>query len=171
MKDLGLKKLNVRELCILGMLCALTIVLGSYATLRIGGAIKVSAKFIPVYVGSVLLGPFWGGLLGASSDIASFIANPVAGFVPLITVAEFLCGFTYGLVFYKSKKHPAKVLLCVLFQSVFLDALLKTFALSFLFATGFLPMLVSRVLSCIINFAIQTLVLCIINIYFKDISL
>ncbi len=146
---------NSRRLCLLGMLCALTIVLGFYATWRIGPTIKISLKFCPVMVAGSMFGPLAGGVVGSVSDIASFVANPAGGFLPLITLAEFLYGVLYGLFFFKKNSRALSVLICVCTQAVILDALFKSFALSIMTGSAFFAMLVSRLPAVGVNFAIQ----------------
>ena len=164
------KKLNVRKLCALGMLCALTVVLGFYATWRIGSTIKISLKFCPVFVAGYLFGPILGGIVGTVSDIASFIANPAGGFLPLITVAEFLYGFTYGIFFYKRKSGWVAPLVCVLFQAFILDGLFKSYALMLMVGGGYVPMLFSRIPGIAVNFVIQYVFLLILNSYMPQLK-
>ena len=159
-----MKKLTLRQLCILGMLVALTIVFGFFATWRIGASIKISLKFSSVYVAAVLFGPIIGGIVGMAS------ANPAAGFIPLITVAEFAIGAVYGLFFKKvefSKPHLPRVFLCCTFQALVLDMLVKTFAISYSFGTGFAAMLLQRLPAVGINFVIQFAVIAVLNIYME----
>lgn len=163
-----MKKMNVRNLCVLGMLAALTIVLGFFATWRIGTSIKISLKFSSVYVAAALFGPLYGGITALCADIASFIANPVAGFIPLIALAEFLSGVIYGIFFSKctfERLHISRVLLCCTFQAVFIDVLFKSFALSLSFGSDFSAMLVSRLPASVMNFMIQIIVISVINLY------
>lgn len=165
-----MKKLTLRQLCILGMLVALTIVFGFFATWRIGASIKISLKFSSVYVAAVLFGPIIGGIVGMASDIASFIANPAAGFIPLITVAEFVIGAVYGLFFKNiefTKPHIPRVLICCAFQALIVDMLVKTFAISYSFGTGFGAMLLQRLPAVGINFLIQFTVIAVLNIYME----
>lgn len=165
-----MKKLNARKLCVLGMLAALTVVLGFFATWRIGASIKISLKFSSVYVSAVLFGPWIGGFVGAASDIASFIANPVAGFIPLITAAEFVIGAIYGFFFrnvvFDTPKIPRTVICCAV-QAIFADALFKTFALSVSFGSDFSAMLLSRLPAVGINFVIQAIIISVLNVYIE----
>lgn len=165
-----MKKMNVRKLCVLGMLVALTVVLGFFATWRIGASIKISLKFSSVYVTAVLFGPWIGGLVGAASDIASFIANPVAGFIPLVTVAEALIGAVYGFFFRNVVFDTPKIIrtvVCCAVQAVFADALFKSFALAYSFGSDFSAMLISRLPAVGINFVIQVIIISVLNIYME----
>ena len=164
------KRFGVKKLCVLGMLCALTVVLGFYATWRIGSAIKISLKFCPVFVSGCLFGPLLGGVVGTVSDIASFIANPAGGFLPLITIAEFLYGVVYGLFFYNRKHSVWIVLACTLTQAVLLDGIFKTYALTAMMGGSFTAMLYSRVISVVVNFIIQFAFVMIIKSYVPHIK-
>lgn len=152
------------------MLSALTIVLGFYATWRFGPTIKISLKFCPVFVSGALFGPILGGVVGCVSDVASFIANPSGGFLPLITLTEFLYGFLYGIFFYKKNSTPAACILCTVISAFVLDLIFKSFALAFMMGSGFLPMLISRIPAVLINFVIQLAVLLVLNRYLPQIK-
>ena len=71
-KLLGVYKLNARKICMLGMLTALTAVLGMYCTIRIGAGIKISFKFVSVFMVASMFGPVWGGVACVISDILAF---------------------------------------------------------------------------------------------------
>ena len=157
---LGLKKLTVRELCTLGLLTALTVVLAIYCTFRIGNAIKIPLKFITVFLTSVSFGPLWGGIVAAIGDILNSVLVPVGAPLPQITVIEFLYGFIFGLFFYnKQKNYFTRTLLCSLILSI-IDITVVSFILT---TVGYFPsfaVAVSvRFTATIIKFAVYILVL------------
>ena len=118
---------SVRDLCSLALLIAIAVLLAVYATVRVGSAIKIPFKFIPIFVTACLFGPFWAGMAGVVSDVLAFMLNPVGGaIIPQITMIEFFYGFTYGLFFYRkstkgSFKTVLKIVTCVAFQIIFLN--------------------------------------------------
>ena len=160
---------SVRDLCTISLLIALTVLLGIYATFRVGSAIKIAFKFIPVFVTASLFGPFWGGLAGALADIISYVISPVGGaFIPQITLIEFFTGFTYGLFFYKLNswggyKTMLKIVSCVVFQIVVLNLGLTTYMLMPIMQMDFNSLLVLRAPACVINMAIQLVVLTVMS--------
>lgn len=116
---LGLRKITVRELTVLGMLTAITVILAIFCTFRIGTAIKIPMKFITVFITSSVFGPIWGGIVGALGDILNSILVPVGAPIPLITLVEFIYGFIFGLFFYNnSKNYIIKTIICSLILSL-----------------------------------------------------
>lgn len=105
---------SVKKVCALGLLTAITIILAMFCTFRVGNFIKIPFKFISIFVTAAAFGPFWGGTVAAIGDI--FNAAFTVGINPIITVVEFLCGFVYGVLFYKrpfkGKGYILRVLLC-----------------------------------------------------------
>ena len=158
-------KSKIRKLCMLGMLSALTVVLGFYTTWRFGPAVKVSLKFCPVFISGALFGPVLGGVVGCVSDIASFIANPSGGFIPLITVTEFFYGMLYGFFFFNKKSTTVKCLLCTVISSVVLDFVIKSYALSQMMGSTYGAMLLQRIPAVFVNFVIQFVFILVLSRY------
>lgn len=142
------KTLTVKQLCVLAMLVAITVVL-SYITgnLRIGNSVKFSVSFISVYVSAALFGPLWGGFVGAAADVVSHFVNPVGAYIWQFTLIEFFYGFLYGMFFYKkfvikrngTEKNAGKVFLsvflCISLQFV-ISLFYKTYVLT---KMGYMP--------------------------------
>lgn len=168
---LGLKKVNVRELCILGLLTSLTVVLAIFCTIRIGDTIKIPLKFITVFLTAVFFGPVWGGTVGALGDILNAILVPVGAPIPMITAVEFLYGFIFGLFFYKSsEKYLLKTLLCS-----FILTLVDIFIVSFILTSvGYFPSLLIaisvRFTASIAKFIIYVLTLLFLKKYLNFIG-
>lgn len=121
--------LKVRDVCILGLLMALTALLSVFCTFRIGTAVKIPLKFISVFLTAILYGPIYGGLVAAVGDILNCILAPSGPLLPQITAIEFISGFTFGLCFLK--KNPTKinyairVTVCAFLQ-LFIDMVIST---------------------------------------------
>lgn len=138
-ENLGIRRLSVKEMCTLALLIAVTIVLSMYATLRIGSYIKVSLKFIPVFITGALFGPVPAGLVGFLGDLLNTFIQPVGPWLPQLSLIEFLFGFTFGMCFYKhtsmSPSYILRLVICVIIQfalSIFLNTL-------FLVQMGYVP--------------------------------
>ncbi len=129
---LGVRRLSVREMCTLGLLIAVTIVLSMYATLRIGNYIKVSLKFIPVFITGALFGPVPAGLVGFLGDLLNTFIQPAGPWLPQLSLIEFLFGVTYGVCFYRhitmSPSYIVRLVICVIIQFL-LSIVLNTFFL------------------------------------------
>ena len=170
---LGGRIKTVKDLCALALLIAITVLLGIYS-LRFGSAIKISFKFISVFITAAIFGPFWGGAVGAIADIVAFIVNPVGGaFLPQITMVEFLYGFTYGLFFFNLSswngfKTMFRVIVCVIMQITFLNLWLTTHLLVPIMNMNFDALLVMRAVSGVINMAIQLVTISVMTKYISS---
>lgn len=156
---------TVKDLCTLALLIAITVLLGVYCTVRIGAGIKISFKFISVFVTAALFGPLWGGAVGAIADVIAFFVSPVGGaFLPQVTMVEFLYGFTYGLFFYnmaswQNVKTILRVIVCVILQITVLNLCLTTYFLMPVMQMSFDSLLAMRSVSALVSMAMQLVVL------------
>lgn len=110
------KRISTRKMCLLGLFAAITVILGMFATIRVGNLIKIPFKFITVFVVGAIYGPLSAGIVAA---IADFFEALKLGVNPLITMVEFLGGVIFGLCFYKAKPNYAyyiRALVCALLQ-------------------------------------------------------
>lgn len=128
---LGIRKFTVKDICVLGLFIALTVVFTLHFTIRIGREIEISLNFIPIFIIGALFGPLFGGIVALMADIISAIAYPVGPIIPALCVTAFLSGAVYGLFFYDkfkmSKSFVLRMVLCVLTQfliSIILNSLI-----------------------------------------------
>jgi len=167
----SVKLKGVKDICVLAILIAITVLLSVYGTIRSGAGIKSSFKFISVFITAALFGPLWGGIVGALSDVVAFVINPVGGiFMPQITLLEFLYGFTYGLFFFNMNtwqgfKTMVKVVVCVIFHILILNMGLTTYFLTPLMKMSFKNLLIMRSVSAVINMAMQLISLTFMSKY------
>ena len=126
-------RLSVKDICVLGLMIAITIVLAVYCTFRVGEAIKIPMKFISIFVTAVLYGPVYGGLVAVFGDLLNCLFAPSGAFLPQITLIEFLNGFIFGIFFFRqnisSKSYILRTVVCVLILFG-IDMLLTTAVLS-----------------------------------------
>ena len=121
--------LKVRDICILGLLIAITTLLSVFCTFRFGTVGKIPLKFISVFLTAMLYGPVYGGLVAAVGDIMNCILAPSGPIIPQITVIEFISGFTFGLFFLKQHlsrtDYTVRVIFCA-FCQLFIDMVITT---------------------------------------------
>ncbi len=152
---------SARDLCMLALLIAITALLAVYGTVRIGAGIKISFKFISVFLTAAFFGPLWGGAVAAVADVIAFFINPVGGvFMPQITMVEFLHGFVYGLFFFgefewKGFGTILKIIACTALQTIVLTLGLTTYFLMPLMNMSFIPLAAMRSFSVLISMAVQ----------------
>lgn len=173
--EIKMKKITTKELCIVSMLLAITVVL-SYLSgyLRIGNAIKFSVSFISVYLAAALFGPFMGGLVGALADVISCFVNPVGALIWQLTAIEFCYGASFGFFFRNkcNKERKAwdiiiRASLCSFFQFI-VNIFVKTSVLKDLgYVPGdFLSAVYIRLPGCIVMFLIMIPALFIAEYYY-----
>lgn len=92
-------KSKLEKLVFSAMMTALSVVIAlvckTYFTF---GAIRITFENLPVILSGVILGPFYGAVVGIASDL---ISAPLSGFGinPVITLGAATVGFVAGLVF------------------------------------------------------------------------
>ena len=122
-------RLSVKDICVLGLLVAITALLSIFCTFRIGSVVKIPLKFISVFVTGALYGPVFSGLIAAAGDLLNCLLAPSGPIIPQITLIEFLSGFVYGLFFFKTnlskRSYIIRTILCVLVQFL-IDMFLTT---------------------------------------------
>lgn len=84
------------------LLILLTILLEQLFSLRFNlygvEAVRIGFASVPVLFGSIWLGPFWGMLIGGSSDLIGFLLRSNGPYIPLITLISILRGFLPGFL-------------------------------------------------------------------------
>ena len=158
-----MKKISTKKLCLLAIFTAITVILGVYATFRIGNQIKVPTKFITVFLTGVTFGPFAGGMVGALADILNSVLMPVGAPLPQITAVEFICGVIYGLCFIGAKDNKiyyVRVGLCALLQFAIAMTIMSTILVDAGYFANFESACAIRFLPTLISFALQVAVMC-----------
>lgn len=146
-------KFDTKSVCVTGLLialCAVLSVISGY--LRIGAISKLSLSFAAVFLAARLYGASVGAICAAAADIISFAVNPVAAFMPQLTLIEFVYGFIYGFLFYKTKEkmYFLNTLVCVavLFAT---NLFLKSFVMSVSFFMPYKALVISRLPLCAVQ--------------------
>ncbi|MGM0420870.1 MAG: folate family ECF transporter S component [Bacillota bacterium] len=94
--------------------------------------ISINLVALPAIIGSILLGPFWGALIGGATDIISHLLHPLGPYLPQITIITILRGFLPGYLM-KYLKHKNKMFLKLFYvigaTLIFTQAFLMSFVL------------------------------------------
>ena len=174
MSEVKKEKVTVKQICVIAMLLALTVVL-SYLSgyLRIGTFMKFSISFISVYMAAVLYGSLAGGFVGAAADIISCFVFPMGALVWEITLTECFYGVLFGMFFYRGKffikNIYMRVLLCSLVR-FFADVFIKTAVLAHY---GYVPgnygaALTTRVPGCAVMLMLTAAVLYVSERFYTE---
>jgi len=99
------------------------------------GDLGLSFTYLFIALVGLIYGPVYGFFIGTLSDIFGFFINSSGFFYWGYTLQAALCGFIYGLFFYKTKINFSKVLMCRLFVNIFMNAIWGSICYSVVFTT------------------------------------
>lgn len=123
------------KLCVVGILCALEIVLSRVAAINVFPWLKISFGFIPIAICAILTGPAWTVMMAVVCDIIGATLFPTGTFYWGFTLVAAVDGLIYGLFLYKQKNHLLRCLLCTLTVTIICNIVLNTI---FLVRTGYI---------------------------------
>ena len=153
-------KISTKKICTLGLLAAITVILGLLATFRVGNLMKIPMKFITVFLTGFLYGPFSAGSVAAVADL---IEASKMGINPMITAVEFLCGFVFGICFYKAKenkKYYIRAVICSVLQFLIAFFIMSDILAHMGVYAGFENAMWMRLPQMTILFVLHTAVMC-----------
>ena len=151
------KNLTVKFLVYGAVLIALNIVI----TRLFGydaGPVRISFTFVPLSLGSIMFGPFWGAVLALIADVlGQFLKGspPWLGFC----ISTVLYGLSFGLFLYKKEKSLFKITLCVILQQIFIDAILGSFWFYHYMGTPFSAALLARGIDALCMIPVEIIVI------------
>ena len=108
MKELKNRRKDIEKLVLLALLTAIVAVLSYFGGfIKIGGLASISLTLIPVVLGSAVLGPAAGALLGgvsgvvffATADAAFWFGLSIPGTIITVLVKGIAAGYLAGLVY------------------------------------------------------------------------
>ena len=93
---------TVRALTLAAMLVAMSVVIGIFCKTFMnfaGGLFRVTFENLPIILSGILFGPIVGGLVGAASDLVSYLLSPQI-YPPnlIVTAGAFAIGLVSGIV-------------------------------------------------------------------------
>ncbi len=155
-----------RRICLMGIFAAITVVLALYLTFRVGTQMKLSLKFISVFISGVIFGPLPAGIIAVLADMANAFIMPVGPWLWQITLTEFVAGLGFGAFFYKAKNNGMfyiRALFCALFQAL-LSLTLVTWILAELnIMPSFKAGVVIRLPQAVLMFVVYFTVMCLMK--------
>ena len=108
-KNNTLYKKSLLSLTYAAMLIAIGVILG-FLKLPLNPFVELRFQQIPIAISGFLLGPFYGGAVGALTDILSYFVHPTGEFFPGFTLSSALTGVIFA-VFIPRKQFPAECLI------------------------------------------------------------
>ena len=151
------KTFNTRTLVTMGLLLAIEIVLSRFVSINAWN-IKIGFNFVPVAIAAMLYGPLGGGIVAAMGDFLGAILFPIGPYFPGFTLTAFLTGSVLGLLL-KKKTTPLRIGAAVAVNQLVLGLFLNTYWISVLYTSPFWPLLVTRIVQCVLLLVVQFVVI------------
>jgi len=137
-----------RRICLIGVLIAANVVLSRLMSISLWNQ-KIGFGFVPVVLGSMLLGPWGGALIGALGDFIGALAFPIGPYFPGFTLTAFLTGGWYGLCLRRNKDWPG-ILTAVLVTEIAGSVLMNSLWISLLYDAPFVALLPGRITQAVL---------------------
>ena len=151
------KTFNTRTMVSMGLLLAIEIVLSRFVSINAWN-IKIGFNFVPIAVAAMLFGPLAGGIVAAMGDFLGALLFPIGPYFPGFTLTAFLTGSVLGLLL-KKKATPLRIGAAVAVNQLVLGLFLNTYWISVLYTSPFWPLLVTRIVQCVVLLVVQFVVI------------
>ncbi|MBR2547654.1 MAG: folate family ECF transporter S component [Eubacterium sp.] len=148
---------NNMRLVTVALLLALEVILGTFFTVNFAGIAKIGFGFLPIAMIAIMYGPLWAGTAYAIGDVLAWFIKPEGAYFPGFTLTCFLVGVVMGLFLYKKEVTFPRCAVCFIPIVFCLDFILNTFWLHILMNQGFIALLPSRIVKCLITYALEVL--------------
>lgn len=157
--------IRVRQLAVLGILAAASIILGKFLQIRVGDTIRISLENLPIIFAGIVFGPISGAAVGIVADLVGCVAVGYA-INPIITAGAAIVGLTAGLCGMISKgelrrSFPA-ILLPVAVAHIIGSMIAKTVGLHIAFGTPWSALISTRVPIYLVNIAVESVLIYIL---------
>ena len=113
-----MSKSKIRQLCAAAVFAAVYVLLDYVAELMskaiLTGNIKITLSGLPVIIGAIMLGPVWGGLIGAVGEaIVQLLTFGLSAESMLYVAVQAICGVAVGLMYILLKRSDKIIPLAV----------------------------------------------------------
>lgn len=143
-----------RNITLVGLLVAMSIVLSRVASIRIPFAgvegVRIGFGKLPIFLASFMLGPFYGGLVGAVSDFLGYIIQPIGPYVPHFTIISALCGvipITVLRIIKGKEGHILNIIISVGIAVIITELFLIPYSLNLVFGIPWQVLIIPRLIS------------------------
>jgi ECF transporter S component (folate family) len=144
---------KIRRVSIAGFLIAVSIVLSRFfaGDMVVGGLsiLRISFGPVPIYISSLLLGPFYGSITGGVADALGYLVKPLGPYSPGFTINGILTGLMPALLarFYREKESWWRIFLIIAPVEIVTSLLLTPLWLSMLTGKAFIVFVPSNLIS------------------------
>lgn len=148
---------NIKVLCAIGMLGALSIIINNFS-IQIGDFLKIGFASECNVLVDCLFGPAAGAIFGAGMDILKFLIKPTGPFFWGWTFSAALAGVIIGFGLYRKKITFWRVLIVRLINSIIINVILGTYWLDVMYGKGFIALLPGRLIKNVAMVPIEALI-------------
>ncbi len=133
----------LRRLIFASLFSAMSIMLGKYLSFT-ALTVRISFENLPILTAGIMLGPAWGGVVGAVADLVGCV---LVGYEinPILTVGAMLIGVISGAVA-RLVRRPLmlRVLLSSAIAHFFGSVVVKSFGFYVYYGTPYIPVFIER---------------------------
>ena len=151
-------KSNTMRLVIMAFLIALEVILTSFCSINTP-ILRIGFGFLPVAMMGIMFGPLWTAVGYAVGDLLGMMIFPTGAYFPGFTLTAFITGLIFGLFLHGKEITWKTVLPASLIIILGLNLLLDTVWLSILMGDGFIALLPTRILKCVVMLPIHLLLI------------
>lgn len=157
---------KTKKIILSGLLLAILIILSRFVSIKTP-ILVISFSFIPIMLSAILLGPKYSCIIAALGDLIGALLFPFGTYFVGFTIFQGMVGLIYGLFLYNKNEvefYTGKSLLIrlVLSSSIILGVIelpCMSLMLHFLYGKAFLAILSGRVITKLVLFPIQIVVI------------
>lgn len=151
------KKFHVQSLVLMATLVAMEVVLSRLLSYSVWN-MKIGFAFVPVVIAGIMMGPVRAAIVGAVADFVGAILFPIGAYFPGFTLTAALVGALCGLFLYK-KQSFWNILIAVSIHQLILSLMLNTLWISVLYQMAYTPLLITRLMQCMVMIPVEILVI------------
>ena len=152
---------SLRSLVLAALFIALRIAVGMLY-IPVGDNLRMLFKFIPDAVGSLILGPLLGMLVGGAADVLGAFLFPTGPFFPGYTLSAILTYLVFALFFYLREVDVVSVILARLSTNVFINIGLGSLWSHMLMGKGYLYYLAKSVVKNLVLLPVEVIIILLI---------
>lgn len=148
-----MKNNKTKLIAIAGLLIALGTVL-SFFHIAISNVMEIRFTSFVFAVAGYVMGPVWGGVVGAATDILGWLVRPTGPFFPGFSISNVVTAVIYALFFHKRKVALWRVVVAEAVNMVVVHLILNSLWLSMLYGNGFIALIGARIVKQLISLPI-----------------
>ena len=155
---------KIKKIILSSMLLTILIILNRFISIKTE-VLVISFSFVPIMMSAIWLGPKYSTLVALFGDLLGAILFPFGPYFPGFTVSSAISGLIYGLLLYNKGKEISKkkllfrIAISSLINLTMISVFLTSLWIHILYGKAYLAIMASRVVTQVIMFPIQIIVI------------